>query len=144
MIETGKDKYEENIVWTDSTFFNLFSIPLIEGRSNDVLNKPRTAVISQTTSRKYFGDKSPVGERIKITWDDDYYTITGVYEDIPENSHFHFDILMTLVSWDDPYMNSWGSNNYLTYLKLHQDADPRELSEKLSNMIRKYNMHIAK
>ncbi|MFC2118744.1 ABC transporter permease [Bacteroidota bacterium] len=138
LLEVNKKKYDENVVWADSSFFNFFNIALLEGNKDEALNKPRTAVISQSRAKKYFADKSAVGEKIMITGDTDYYTITGIYEDIPKNSHFHFDIIFTLESWDDPYMKSWGANNYVTYIKLRPDSDPDEFSAKTAKLVEKY------
>lgn len=136
MIKVSEESFEANAIWSDSTFFNFFTIPLIIGDKYTVLNGPNNVTISQKIALKYFGEKDPIGEILEHN--DTEYTITGVYEDIPQNSHFHFDIIFPLISWYDPGKQSWGSNNYLTYFKIQANADIESFSEKFKEVIRKY------
>lgn len=94
--------------YTDSTFFNVFSIKLLQGDPNKVLTDPNTAVISSTLASKYFKDSDPVGQIIINTgqydgtkWLSKNFTITGVYKDIPANSHFHSDLFISKSSNSD-------------------------------------------
>ena len=86
-------KFQENrFFFTDSTIFKIFSFKLFEGSSNTVLNSPNSILITKNMAEKYFGDTNPLGKVLKIENKLDL-TITGVLENIPENSHFKFDFL---------------------------------------------------
>ena len=92
------DKTFKEERWTsvDSTFFDVFTFNFLMGSSEGALNKPNTVVITRSMASKYFGDEDPMGKMMKA--DNENYMITGVIEDMPSNSHFHFDFLASLKS----------------------------------------------
>ncbi|UCH13555.1 MAG: ABC transporter permease, partial [Bacteroidales bacterium] len=79
---------EKRFMIADSSFFNIFSIPLLQGDPATALNKPHTVVITRETAQKYFGDEDPVGKAIKVNTDTAYFTITGIIDKVPVNAHF--------------------------------------------------------
>ena len=81
---------EERFFWADPAIFDIFTIPFIKGDPKTALSKPNTVVITQTMAKKYFGEKNPMGETLNADKRRDYL-VTGVVEDVPRNSHFHFD-----------------------------------------------------
>ena len=125
---------EKNLLYAESSFFNLFSFPLIQGVADSGLLALDHAVITEECARKYFGDENPMGKIITI---DGYlnFMITGVVKFIPQNSHFKFDILLSYENllqqnrnyWD----NSWVSEKVYTYLLLAPGADAKALESKL-------------
>ncbi len=128
---------EERFFFADSTVFDVFTLPLIYGSPQDALAEPYTLVLSETTARKYFGDRNPVGETIAINEDD--YRVTGVMEDIPEASHFHADIFGSMLSNARNLANTaWGSNNFYTYLVLPEGHDARAFEAKLGQLVEEY------
>jgi len=138
VITQGDRSFKEaDVFQADSTFFDLFSYPLVVGNSNTVLNRPNTAVLSAATARKYFGTASPVGERITVSggWE---YEITGVAES-PEASHLQFDVLLsfqTLVNeWGDNVNTSWGWYDFYNYIRVRPGTDPVLLAAKLPGFI---------
>ena len=88
-----KQFYEQDILYADSSFFNIFSVELIDGNKSTCLTAPYSILIEEETVRRYFRDKDPVGELIKMN-NQENYTITGVFKKIPANSHFAFNFLM--------------------------------------------------
>jgi putative ABC transport system permease protein len=86
--------YEEKILFTDpcSKFLTSFDFPLTEGNTETALTNSNTAIISSTIARKYFGDRSPIGESIRL--DTMHLTIKGVFTDIPSTSHLKFGLLL--------------------------------------------------
>lgn len=135
--ETSSFK-EEFVLMADSNFFDFFSVNLIYGDKKNVLNRPKTLVLDQTTAKKLFGDMNPVGEVLTLDSRFDY-EVTGVYEDLPDNSHFHHNILLSLTSFDWAVNNdNWLSTNFQTYVKLREGADPAELQAKFPQMINTY------
>ncbi|MBN2480256.1 MAG: ABC transporter permease, partial [Bacteroidales bacterium] len=88
---------ETEIALADSSFFDIFSIPLITGNPKEALASPNTVVLTESQAYKYFGDEMPVGKHLRLGNDTVLYTITGVMEDVPENSHFDFSMLISLL-----------------------------------------------
>ncbi|HSF45034.1 MAG TPA: ABC transporter permease, partial [Chitinophagaceae bacterium] len=86
---------EQKIAYADSTFFDVFSFPLISGNAKTVLSDPNTAVVSETAALKYFGTKNAVGKVIE-TNSKEVYKVTGVMKDMPANSHFIYDVLLSM------------------------------------------------
>lgn len=137
LVKSGTRNFrEEKLVFADSSIFSVFNIDLIYG-DRSCLDKPNSIIIDNTTSRKYYGDKNPIGERLLLDNDRDV-EVTGVYEDIPSQSHYHFSMMVSLNSLEDSRSTMWLSNNYITYLLLAPGADPDALAAKFPMMFKKY------
>ena len=128
---------EDNVFQAEQSFLTLFSYPMLLGDRNTALQEPNTAVISEETARKYFGNDNPVGERFRFG-NQEEYEITGVIES-PEQSHLKFTFLLsypTLVQqWGEGFDNAWGWYDFYTYIKLHPEANPDELEASLPAFI---------
>ena len=138
-----KIHYETKFFAVDSTFFDVFSVPLISGDPKTVLIEPNTMVISESTARRYFGRADVAGESLTVEFSyglgEIVFTITGVSEDIPSNSHFHYDFLVSLTSFPDLINNTgWTSNNFISYLVLYEGTSKDSLEVKLKDFTRKY------
>jgi len=128
---------ERNAIFADISVFEIFNIHLINGNKENALKEPNTIVLSKNTSEKYFGNSNPIGEILKI--DNKYdYKVTGVYDEIAPNTHFKFDIIMSMESLEESRELVWLSNNFNTYIVLSKNADPNELEEKFPAFIKKY------
>ncbi len=139
-----EDKYfkESGIVYADSTLFTIFSYKLIKGDPITVLSKPFTAAISESTAEKYFGNDDPTGKTIK-RGNDQYYTITGVFEDIPHNSHIKFDFALSHASFHtllgvDRAENDFRMYHGYTFYKLRPGTDLDDLRKKFPAFVDKY------
>ncbi len=126
---------EDGIMAADSTFFDIFTIPLITGDPKTVLSSPRQIVLTQTAKEKYFGQEDPIGKMLKIGTDSVLYAVTGVMEDVPENTHFEFTILVSFVTNENANDGFWVSNNPDTYILVDQGVDPDKLQEKISDIV---------
>lgn len=137
-VKAGEQSFREtNVVYTEPAFFNVFTVPLLRGDAATALASPRTLVLSRTTAAKYFGRNDPLGRSLLVDGEQEW-TVTGVFEDIPRASHFHFNILLSFVSLDlesDQVSNSWMSFNFPTYLLFREGASPRPLADKLDALI---------
>ena len=124
-----KELLIEKSAFVDSTFLDLFSFRLLEGDRNTALNAPGTVVLTETASMLFFNSPSEaIGKMLEM--DEDLYKVTGVMEDVPENSHLQFDVLLSMgtVVRDNPDFNEqWGSNFLVTYLQLTKGADLDQL-----------------
>jgi ABC-type antimicrobial peptide transport system permease subunit len=128
---------ETRVSYADPSFFDIFSIPLLKGNPHTALNDPNTLILSRNTAQKYFRNENPVGKTLRLN-DRTDYMVTGVFEEIPENSHFHFDILVSMTSLEESKSDFWLSENFQTYVLLHEGADPASLEAKFPDMLVKY------
>lgn len=127
---------EDNVIWASKDFFNVFGTRLLEGSPDGVLAEPNTMAISKSAAEKYFPGESALGKSLILDNDMDF-RISGVYEDIPQNTHFHFDFLLSMEGLEEAQTTSWLSNNFATYLKIRDDADPENLNQKLKSLVKK-------
>jgi putative ABC transport system permease protein len=128
---------ETQVSYVDPSFFNIFSIPLLMGNPDTALTEPNTLILSQKTAQKYFRYEDPVGKTLRLN-DRTDYMVTGVFEEIPDNSHFHFDVLISMTSLEESKSQSWMSQNFQTYILLHKGADPASLEAKFPALLIKY------
>jgi len=128
---------EERFFWTDPTIFEVFTIPFIKGNPKTALSKPNTVVITQTMAKKYFGDEDPMGKTLEADGQRDYI-ITGVVEDVPHNSHFHFDFLGSLSTYESSRSQDWLNNNIYTYFVLQKGVSAKAFEAKLKRLVVKY------
>ena len=132
---------EDNLIFADSTFFRVFSFPLIQGNADDVLKKPNSIVISQETALRYFGAEDPVGKMLRIENDSTFYEVTGIMRDIPENSHMHFDMVGALSTFEKMIEDSrWVSHFLYTYVLVKPGMTSGELKAGLDGIVLKYVM----
>jgi putative ABC transport system permease protein len=128
---------EERFFWADPTFFDVFTIPFIKGNPKTALSKPNTVVITQTMAKKYFGHEDPMGKILTADKKRDCL-ITGVVEDVPRNSHFHFDFLGSLSSYEVSKSQVWVNNSYYTYFVLQRGVSYKAFEPKLKELVVKY------
>jgi putative ABC transport system permease protein len=138
LFRAGENSYrEERVVFSEPSFFDIFSVPLLKGNPDTALESPYTLILSQKTAEKFYGSEDPVGKILTVENSQDY-EVTGVFMDIPDNSHFHFDVIASLSSLDESRDPSWFNMNFPTYMLLRKDADYKTLEDKLPSLIRKY------
>jgi putative ABC transport system permease protein len=129
---------DDQVAYVDSNFFQVFSLPLIQGDAKTALIQPGTAVITQAMAQKYFGTENPVGKTLTVKSWNALFRITGVIDKMPVNSHFHFDMLTSLAGVSDAKSPSWMTSGYYTYLVLPKGYDPNQLEAKLPQVVSKY------
>ncbi|MEQ9593635.1 MAG: ABC transporter permease, partial [Cyclobacteriaceae bacterium] len=125
--------YEKRMQITDSSIFEIFDFNLVKGNKETVLSGPDKVVISERAAKKYFGEDDPIGKT--IIWDgNNRLEVTGVFENVPDNSHIKFDFMMsyqTLVSRaGEGAETAWGWYDFNTYVLLKPGTDARALQAK--------------
>ena len=128
---------EDRVIYADSTLFDVFTLPMIQGDPKTALVAPKSIVINETTAKKYFNTTDVVGKNFIIN-DTGNYKITGVIKDIPSQSHFNFDFFVSLSTADESRQNNWLSNNFNTYILLKKGADPKKLESQFPALVLKY------
>lgn len=127
---------EKKLFYADESFFKLFSFGLVEGSADQVLKDANTMAISETKAMSFFGTTNVVGKTIRVEngYGDELYKVTGVFKDLPRNTHFDFDILMSFKTLenatDGSAGTSFGWNAFPTYLKLSAGTDFKQLEAK--------------
>jgi len=140
MVVEYKDQTftDDDIVASDSTFFDFFSIPLIKGDPDNQLNAPHEAVITESMAKKIFGNEDPIDKTIKLGDDTVEYVITGLMADVPDKSHFDAHILVSFVTMPVANSTFWLSNSFSTYLLLKPNTNSQTVSEKIPPILEKY------
>lgn len=136
--ENGTESLREHhVIWADSTFFKVFSIPVLQGNAASALREPNSIVISKSMAEKYFAGEQPLGQTLILDGELNA-RITAVFEDMPQTSHFRFDILISMAGLDEAKSTNFLSNNFNTYLLLRPSAEARALEKKLAGFVAKY------
>lgn len=125
---------ENRLVFADETFFDVFSVNMLQGDPTRVLAQKNTLAMSASTAKKYFGNEDPIGKRLKLDGGLDF-EVRGVYEDIPNNTHFHFDMLLSFITRENEYNDQqWLSQNYETYFVLNPNATMEQVKIKMNDI----------
>lgn len=129
---------EDHFALADSTFFNIFSIPLIKGNPQQALNAPHKVVLTESTANKYFGNEDPMGKMLLVGTDTTHYTVTGIIKDIPGNSHFEFNMLGSFLTHWRAQNEIWLSNSFATYVLLNKGTSAKDVEEKIKPVLLKH------
>ena len=126
-----------DVTWADGNIFSFFGIPLIHGDPTTVISAPNQIALSASMAKTIFGDTNPVGKTVMLD-SETSYEVSAVFEDMPNNSHFHYDMFLSMETLDESHSNTWFSINFSTYLRLQDGFDHRELEAKFPDMAVKY------
>ncbi|SDL16703.1 ABC transporter permease [Siphonobacter aquaeclarae] len=126
---------EERVVFPDSNFFQVFSIPLLKGDPKTVLVRPNTLVLTETMARKYFGEQDPVGKTLTMGTRG-LFEVTGVCADVPLNTHFHYDMFGSISSVK--MRDKWLASGAFTYVLLRKGYSVDRLRAEMPGLVRKY------
>ena len=136
-VRVGERNFaEDQFYWADPNVFDLFTFKMKNGAASSVLTAPNTAVISASTAKRYFGTEDPIGKTIKV---DNYIdlTITGVFEDFPENTHSPFTAVGSFqsINFGKPERQNWGNASFYTYLLTRPGTDIPALESKIQQIV---------
>ncbi len=135
---------ERRMACVDSTFFKVFSFPVLYGNKEYALNEPNSVVITQSIADKYFGTDNAVGKYLETNiYGNTLFKVTAVIKDMPDNSHFQFDFLFPMKT----LRYEWGnfvSSNFHTYLLLRKGVDYKEFEKNFEEYNDRYSIPYAK
>ncbi|UCE42564.1 MAG: ABC transporter permease [Candidatus Aminicenantes bacterium] len=135
-VAVGDKSYLSTGSYVDPSFFAMFTFPFIKGNPQTALDNPNSIVITEDLAAKFFGDDDPLGKTIS------YYVfsqkidleVTGVIQNVPQNSHLQFDFLIPYeIGYD--WMKTWNNNSGWIYVMLNPNSSYRELGEKISGVL---------
>lgn len=127
----------------ESSFFEIFDFKILAGATTGTLDEPNSIAITETLSKRIFGDESPVGKTIKLNQNTDLH-VTALVQDPPKNTHMQFDLLrsMTPAQGEDGlrnYLESWQGLGMFTYVLLDKPLNSADLDPKLKALADKNN-----
>jgi len=140
VIHKNGQLFDERFMVADPGFLDIFTFPLLTGDKTTALNEPFSIILTERMAEKYFGNEDPTGKTLSV--DNKYeYKITGVLEDIPENSHIKFGFVVSFQTLNTVWTWKWQTDNWLnnpfdTYLTLKEGVNPEVFDAKL----RKYDI----
>lgn len=137
----NKSFREKRFFFVDSTFTGVFDVRILRGSASETLSAPYTALITESTAKRYFGNKDPIGKIIKLEGKTNI-TITGLIADTPSQTHFNYDFLVSLSTlrmlWGGTMPPTWVYNPFWTYIVLKDGANPKDLETQLPAFTEKY------
>ncbi|MEM9858507.1 MAG: ABC transporter permease, partial [Bacteroidota bacterium] len=137
----GETFKEDNITYTDSSLFDIFSFKLLQGNPSKALSASNSIVLTHSLAKKIFGDQDALGKSVVYN-NEDQLTVTGVLEDVPADSHLQFSALISFSSLLNKhvYLGWNGGWNYFSYLLLNENAHEEHLENKFPDLLdRKIN-----
>ena len=132
--------FESAVIAADSGLFKIFTMPFMLGDSETALNSPNSIVLTQKLASKYFGETNPVGKTLNL--ENKYqFMVTGVMKDLPRNSMFTFEAVISYSFLKEigAISDSWGNNSILTFLLLEKGADKNAVNKKLTDVVLEYS-----
>ncbi len=140
LIYGDKKVFVKRICFVDSTFLDMFDFKLLTGDRRSVLDKKNSIVLTKATAEMFFGKEDPIG-KILVNYDHDTTTllVTGVLDNVPQNSQLQFDALVPFSTIAKPdWMNNWGGNWLNTYLELAPNTNIAALEKKLPDYLKRH------
>lgn len=136
IVQKDQEHYgEEKIAYADSSIFSVFTFPLLSGNPRTVLKAPYSIILSETAAQRYFGNKNPLGKTLRINGKEPAQ-VTGVMKDMPQNSHFRVDMLVSMSTLGEEWMHNSKRFFFYTYLLLPEGYDPAKLTAKLPDFVK--------
>lgn len=134
-LENEKESvYQEKFVYIDQEFTEMFNFPKIYGNPQNWLVEPQSVIITKKIADEFFPNTNPVGKNLILNDNpaEETYTITGVVENIPDNSHYDYDYFMSISTLGrSSNSDNWVFNNYFTYVQLKEGTNYKDLDAKL-------------
>ncbi len=140
VVKVGdKDYAETHIIFADSTFFDVFRLPFLKGDPTTALDRPENVVVDKTTAIKYFGTDDVLGKTIEMK--DRQWMITGVYKDLPVNTHFGchlvFPISAAKTWYADWILHNASGTSLYTYIRAKDNLDQDAFAASVSKQVGK-------
>lgn len=128
---------EERVFSVDPSFLTMFSFPFVEGNPATALNEPENVLISETVARKYFGTTNALNKT--LSFNERPFKVTGVFRDVPENSHIKFNVLFNINMGETNFgYTEWGWPEFYNYVQLAPGTDPGKVNAKFPAFLEKY------
>ncbi len=143
-LAVDDDQYlEDDFVIADPNVFEFFNLEFVAGDPSTALAGPLDFVLTERAAERYFGNEDPIGKTINLMGQADV-TVRAVIRDLPENTHMSFELIGSMaaipIMLGPNALDSWGSNNYFTYIRLPEGYDPANLESQFNDfLVRHWN-----
>ena len=144
LLEYNERSFQEgNSFYVDETAFDIFSWPLLSGNPKTALKDPYSIVLTESTAKRYFGNEDPIGKTMDGVGgraNDGIYTVTAVMKDVPANSHFSFDVLMSMSSFyqsRSEIFEWWGYVDFYTYFLVNDNFNQQVFQAKMPEFLKR-------
>ena len=129
--------HRQRMFAVDNSVFDMFDFRLEEGDETTALTEPNAVVLTRRNAVKYLGNEDAVGKSLSFEWEGKPVDmkITGILAEVPENSHIHFDMLLSIASYKEEPYTDWRSNYLYTYVQVQENISKQDLEEKLKTFV---------
>jgi putative ABC transport system permease protein len=140
LLTAGENRLMKKAYYASEEFLEMFQFPLKAGNAEQVMDDPRSIVITESTARALFGDEDPINQVIRVDNENDL-KVTGVLYDLPTNSSFEFDFLMTwkfreqVNDWVRRNTTNWGNYSFQVFAELDNPASHAEVENSVRMML---------
>lgn len=139
IMSYGEKSFKEDaFAYVDSNFFQVFTLPLIEGDAKTALLEPNNIIITTDIAKKYFGDSDPLGKTLTVKSSNSLFKVAGVIKPVPNNSHFKLDFFASMSGFEGSRSTSWMESEFYTYFVLPAGYNYKNLEAKLPQLVDKY------
>jgi predicted permease len=142
LFSFGNKHFYESYYAVDPSFFEIFTYEFVEGVAGAALNDPYSIVLSEDQASKFFGNQNPIGQIIQFD-EKTNFTVTGVFRNIPSNSHLTRDIFIPFETWGKLYeepLHHWGYWSFYSYVLLRPDVSAKEMETKFPSFAEKHGI----
>jgi putative ABC transport system permease protein len=131
------DHHRHEMFAVDNSVFEIFDFRLENGDEQSALSEPMTVVLTRENADKYFGKGDAFGKSLTFEWEGEEidFKVTGILEEVPENSHIHFDMLISIASFSEEEFSDWRSNYLYTYILVAENTSKSQLEGKLKTFV---------
>ncbi len=135
----GEKSFKEDaFTYVDSNFFQVFTLPLIEGNAKTALLEPNNIVITTDIAKKYFGDSDPLGKTLTVKSSNSLFKVAGVIKPVQSNSHLNIYFFASMSGFEGSRSTSWMESEFYTYFVLPAGYNYKNLEAKLPQLVDKY------
>lgn len=131
-----------NLMSVDASYLNIFTLDFVKGNKQDAFRDMSSVIITESVVKALFGDKDPMGQTVKLNGNQ-LVKVSAVIKDLPQNSTFRFKALIPWKLYESaqPWVkgSSWGNYSFMTYVLLKPGINPDVFSNKIKNVIARYN-----
>jgi len=129
---------ETGVIYADASLFDVFTLPMVDGNPATALTQPNTVVLTESAANKYFDATNVVGQTLMLN-DSLNFKVTGIIKDVPAQSHFNYNMFLSMETLPDSRKPNWGGGGYNTYLLLKPGAKTAAIGKKLSTVAMQYD-----
>ena len=134
-----ESSYQEGFVYADQELTQIFDFVTIQGDPNSWLKDPNTVIITEKVAQQFFKNTDPIGQTLVLNDDDNArYRVSGVIEDMPDNTHLQYDYFLSMSTLEGSVANNWINNSFFAYVQLKENTDVVALENKLEDFSMKY------